>query len=81
MDFYGEYKSCTTDDILKKYIAACDKNAMKGLLFDVFYYLKDYNLAKEFIVEVKSKGIYPYKNSRLSFKKNNNKKQFYINLF
>ena len=73
------YSSCSKklqDKELKQIVDGKCIAAEKAVLFDLLFYIKDYNLAKETISEYENMGIYPYKKSGI--RGNKNKKQMLI---
>lgn len=77
VELYHSTSQKITDESLKSLIEGKRTAALKALQFDLLFYIKNYNLTKKVIEEIKIMGIYPYENGRISG--NKNWRQFLIN--
>ena len=77
IELCNSYSKKLQDEELKKIVGRKCIAAEKAVLFDLLFYIKDYNLAKETVNEYEDMGIYPY--GKGGILGNKNKKQMVIN--
>ncbi len=78
VELYFLYAKDLQEGNLKEEIKNKCIAAVKAVQFDLLFYIKDFELAKQIISEYESMGIYPYAANRVG--RNKSKKQFIINL-